>query len=193
MQRAARLEPGGPQSQPQAGSEPKARAPTPRPPPWGRERISGASAGGSRWPGAAASRFDKPQPVRYNKKASTGRRKLHQWERPGAERLRVFSCAVSRNLPPTQRKTGGPLPLRGKPFPPGPPSRPARAWPPGVGPCGPGINAPQALRGKGGLLTGGPAQGQAAQSAGAAPALRSAANSPVYLLGGRCSAKKGPL
>ena len=137
MQRAARLEPGGPQSQPQAGSEPKARAPTPRPPPWGRERISGASAGGSRWPGAAASRFDKPQPVRYNKKASTGRRKLHQWERPGAERLRVFSCAVSRNLPPTQRKTGGPLPLRGKPFPPGPPSRPARAWPPGVGPCGP--------------------------------------------------------
>lgn len=120
MQRAARLEPGGPQSQPQAGSEPKARAPTPRPPPWGRVRVSGASAGGSRWPGAAAGRFDKPQPVRYNKGVSTGRRKLHQWERPGAERLRVFSCpfrVISRQL---SARRGAPCRCAASPFPPDP-------------------------------------------------------------------------
>lgn len=229
-QRAARLEPGGPQSQPQAGSEPKARAPTPHPPPWGRERISGASAGGSRWPGASASRFDKPQPVRYNKKASTGRRKLHQWERPGAERLRVFSCpfrVISRQL---SARRGAPCRCAASPFPPDPlpalrgRGRPASAlagrlvarptiW--AAAPPAPAVGAACAAahpsgggaghrRPKAGhKCSAGPA-GQrwvahrrpgarpSRASAGAAPALRSAANSPVYLLGGRCSAKKGP-
>lgn len=55
-QRAARLEPGGPRSQPQAGSKPKARSPHPPPAPVG----AGALLWGQRWRQPVARRGGKP-------------------------------------------------------------------------------------------------------------------------------------